>query len=58
MNRRGLRLKREDNAKIENSTLSSKALELLRIMIEKLMLEATEELDPMISLMQERPLSV
>jgi hypothetical protein len=58
LNRRGLRLKREDNAKIENSTLSSKALQLLRIMIEKLMLEATEELDPMISLMQERPLSV
>jgi hypothetical protein len=44
-------LKREDNTEMENQIPSSEAPRVLRVAIENLMLEATEELDPLISLM-------
>ena len=44
-------LKKEDNTDMENQIPSSEAPYFLRVAIEKLMLEATEELDPLISLM-------
>jgi hypothetical protein len=43
-------MKRDSSANIEKST-SSEAPYMLRVAIERLMLEATEELDPLVSLM-------
>jgi hypothetical protein len=44
-------LKKDSSMSIEDSISSSEAPYKLRIAIERLMLEATEELDPLISLM-------
>jgi hypothetical protein len=44
-------LKRDGSANIESTTPFSEAPYILRVAIERLMLEATEELDPLISLM-------
>jgi hypothetical protein len=44
-------LKRDSSMSIEDSISFSEAPYILRIAIERLMLEATEELDPLISLM-------
>jgi hypothetical protein len=49
--RRIIMLKRDSSANSESTTPFSEAPYILRVAIERLMLEATEELDPLISLM-------
>lgn len=44
-------MKRDSDANIKKSTPSSETPYMLRVAIERLMLEATEELDPLVSLM-------
>jgi hypothetical protein len=51
ISRRNIMMKRDSSANIEKSTSSSEAPYMLRVAIERLMLEATEELDPLVSLM-------